>query len=69
MKTSKKAIITALVAIIGIGGAAATAMAQGDNLVTICFSNRTISVPSYLVSRYISSPLFVRTGPCGVTPR
>ena len=67
MKTSKKAMLTALAVIVGLGGAAATALAQGDSLVTLCFRNRTVQVPFYLVGRYLAVP-GTTSGPCIVTP-
>ena len=67
MKTSKKAILMALAVIVGLGGAAVTALAQGDSLVTLCFRNRTVQVPSYLVPRYLATP-GTTAGPCVVSP-
>ena len=55
MKQSKRLFLLSLAIIVGLGGAAATAIAQsGDQIVTLCFRNRTIKVPSYLVSRYVA---------------
>ena len=67
MKTLKKPLLTALAVIVGLGGAAVTAFAQGDDLVTLCFRNRTIQVPFYLVNRYLAIP-GTTGGPCIVTP-
>lgn len=65
MKTSKRLIALSLAVVLGLG-AAATALAQGgDNLVTLCFRNRTIQVPFYLMSRYTANGATV--GPCVVT--
>ncbi len=47
-----------------MGGAAVTALAVGgDDLVTLCFRNRTIQVPFYLINRYLAVP-GTTTGPC-----
>ena len=55
MKHSKRLFLLSLAVIIGLGGAAATALAQsGDTIVTLCYHNRTIKVPSYLVPRYVA---------------
>ena len=67
MKTSKKTFLMALAAVVGLGGAAVTALAQGDDLVTLCFRNRTIQVPSYLVPRYLAV-VGTTSGKCIVTP-
>ena len=56
-----------LAGVVGLGGAAATALAQGDDLVTLCFRNRTIQVPFYLISRYLAVP-GTMAGPCPVSP-
>lgn len=66
MKTSKRIAMMTLAGIVGLGGAAVTALAQGDDLVTLCFRNRTVRVPSYLVSRYLAVP-GTTAGPCAVT--
>ena len=67
MKTSKRIIMMTLAGVVGLGGAAVTALAQGDELVTLCFRNRTIRVPFYLVSRYLAVP-GTTAGPCIVSP-
>lgn len=55
MKQSKRLFLLSLAVIVGLGGAAATALAQsGDQIVTLCYRNRTIKVPAYLVARYIA---------------
>ena len=55
MKQSKRLFLLSLAVIVGLGGAAATALAQsGDQIVTLCYRNRTIKVPAYLVPRYIA---------------
>ena len=56
-----------LAGVVGLGGAAVTALAQGDDLVTLCFRNRTIQVPTYLINRYLAVPGTL-TGPCPVSP-
>ena len=53
-----------LAGVVGLGGAAVTALAVGgDDLVTLCFRNRTIQVPFYLINRYLAVP-GTTTGPC-----
>ena len=56
-----------LAGVVGLGGAAITALAQGDDLVTICYRNRTVQVPFYLLNRYLAVP-GTTTGPCITTP-
>ena len=56
-----------LAGVVGLGGVAATALAQGDDLVTLCFRNRTIQVPFYLINRYLAVA-GTTTGPCIVSP-
>lgn len=58
MKHSKRFLLLSLAIIVGLGGAAATALAQGagDQIVTLCYRNRTIKVPSYLAPRYLAKP-------------
>ena len=67
MKTTKRFMMMALAGVVGLGGAAVTALAQGDDLVTLCFRNRTIQVPFYLIGRYLAVP-GTTTGPCITTP-
>ena len=65
MKHSKRLVQLSLAIIVGLGGIAATALAQGDAIVTLCYRNRTIKVPSYLSGRYLARPpTFI--GPCPV---
>ncbi|MEO7319465.1 MAG: hypothetical protein ABIZ56_10790 [Chthoniobacteraceae bacterium] len=53
MKQSKRFFLLSLAIVVGLGGVAATAVAQsGDTIVSLCYRNRTIKVPSYLVPRY-----------------
>ncbi len=72
MKHSKRFFLLSLAAIVGLGGAAATALAQsGDTVVSMCYRGRKISVPSYLVSRYITKGAVTLVPPatnCTVTP-
>ena len=68
MKHTKRSLSLTLAIIVGLGGAAATALAQtGDAVVTLCFRNRTIKVPSYLSARYLARP-GTTAGPCVTTP-
>ena len=55
-----------LAGVVGLGGAAVTALAQGDDLVTLCFRNRTVRIPSYLINRYLAVP-GTMVGPCVVS--
>lgn len=67
MKTSKRITLIALAIMSGLGAAGVTALAQGDQLVTICFRNRTVQVPAYLLPRYLAVP-GTTEGACGATP-
>ena len=68
MKHTKRSLSLTLAIIVGLGGAAATALAQsGDTVVTLCYRNRTIKVPSYLSARYLARP-GTTAGPCSPTP-
>jgi hypothetical protein len=52
MKHSKF-FLSSIAIIVGFGGIAATALAQsGDSVVALCYRDRTIRVPNYLVTRY-----------------
>ena len=68
MKLSKRFLVLSLSIIVGLGGAAATALAQGagDQIITLCYRNRTIMVPSYLVQRYLNKP-GTTSGACPTT--
>ena len=57
----------ALAVVIGLGSIVTSAIAQGDTLVTICFRNRTVQVPTYLLPRYLAVP-GTNPGACPVTP-
>ena len=63
MKQSKRLFLLSLAIVAGLGGVAATALAQGDTLVVVCYHNRTIRVPFYLINRYLAVP-GTTTGPC-----
>jgi len=63
MKTSKRITLIALAVLSGLGAAGVTAFAQGDELVTICFRNRTVQVPNYLLPRYLAVAGTTQ-GPC-----
>ena len=66
MKHTKRSLSLSLAIIVGLG--AATAIAQtGDTVITLCFRNRTIKVPSYLSARYLARPGTTQ-GPCVTTP-
>ena len=67
MKTSKSLMKFALAGIIGMGAIVTSAMAQGDTLITICFRNRTVQVPTYLLPRYLAV-VGTTPGACIVTP-
>lgn len=65
---SKRLFLFSLAIIVGLGGAAATAVAQsGDSIVTLCYRGRTIKVPNYLVPRYLARS-GTTNGACVVTP-
>ena len=67
MNKSKRFLLLSLAIIVGLGGVAATALAQGDSLVTVCYRNRTIKVPTYLLNRYLAVP-GTMFGSCPTTP-
>ena len=67
MKTSKRLALIAVAGFVGFGAVAASALAQGDTLVTICYRNRTVQVPTYLLPRYLIVAGTTR-GACVVTP-
>lgn len=66
MKHTKRSLSLTLAIILGLGGAAVIAQ-TGDAVVTLCFRNRTIKVPSYLSARYLARP-GTTAGPCVTTP-
>jgi hypothetical protein len=63
MKSSKRITLVALAILSGLGAAGVPALAQGDELVTICFRNRTVQVPAYLLPRYLAVAGTTQ-GPC-----
>lgn len=66
MKQSKRLFLFSIAIVIGFGGIAASALAQsGDAIVTLCYRNRTIKVPSYLTARYLAKG--ARSGACATT--
>ena len=66
MKHSKRFFLFSLAIIVGLGGAAATAVAQsGDTILTLCYRARTIKVPSYLLARYVAKG--AKNGACIAT--
>lgn len=66
MKQSKRFFLFSLAIVVGLGGAAATALAQsGDNIVRLCYRARTIQVPSYLTARYLAKG--ATSGACPAT--
>lgn len=69
MKQTNSFFLLSLAIIVGLGGAAATALAQGDTVVTLCYRNRTIKVPSYLVTRYVAkgATTLPANGTCATT--
>jgi hypothetical protein len=67
MKTSKRILLIGLAVLSGLGAVTVPALAQGDELVTICFRNRTIQVPAYLLPRYLAVA-GTTAGPCATTP-
>ena len=52
MKISKHLLLLAVAIVGGLGAAVTTAIAA-DDLQLLCYRNRTIQVPSYLVARYV----------------
>jgi len=59
-------VLLAFAVVTGLGVSTISVFAQGDNLVTLCFRNRTVQVPAYLVPRYMAVPGTI-AGPCGAT--
>ena len=67
MRTSKHFLMLVVAIVGGLGAAVTSALAQsGDDLQFLCYRNRTIQVPSYLVVRYIFKG--ATSGKCIVTP-
>ena len=65
MKISKHLLMLAVAIIGGLGAAVTSAVAAGDDLVILCYRDRTVQVPSYLVARYIFKG--ATSGACPVT--
>lgn len=65
MKSFKHFLALAFAIVAGLGAAVTSAMAAGDDLQLLCYRNRTIQVPSYLVSRYVFKG--ATAGACAVT--
>ena len=53
MKISKHFLMLAVAIVGGLGAVITSALADGDELVILCYRDRTIQVPSYLVPRYV----------------
>ena len=71
MKQSKRFFLFSLAIIVGLGGAAATALAQsGDAVSILCYRGRKITVPFYLVQRYVNKGAKAPVNnSCVVTPQ
>lgn len=65
MKSSKHFLVLAIAVVVGLGAVLTSAMAAGDDLQFLCYRNRTIQVPSYLVPRYVFKG--ATAGACAVT--
>lgn len=65
MKSSKHFLALAIAVVAGLGAVVTSAMAAGDDLQFLCYRNRTIQVPSYLVPRYVFKG--ASAGPCVVS--
>ena len=65
MKSSKHLLMLAVAIVGGLGAAITSAVAAGDDLVLLCYRQRTIQVPSYLVARYVFKG--ASAGACVVT--
>lgn len=58
----KRVLILALAMATGMAAFTIPALAQGDDIVFLCFRGRTIGVPFYLMNRYIVNG--ATPGPC-----
>lgn len=69
MKSSKSLLL--LIAVVaGLGAAIGSVFAASpDDLVPLCYRNRVIQVPSYLVSRYIFKGANTNIVNCELTPQ
>lgn len=67
MRQSKAFLIMSLAVIIGCGSLIVSSVAvSGDDLVYLCYRNKTIQVPFYLKPRYTSKGAL--NGPCPTSP-
>lgn len=71
MNKSKRSVSLLLALVAGASAfsvlAPLRAAADPTDLIVICFRNRTIQIPQYLLTRYQAVPL-TQLGPCPTTP-